>query len=204
MAGQVWGTAALGGNLSIGFLSKKLRNVAQPIMRGDQFCRPEPGAGKNRGDTVFFVKVSNLAGDAGDTTDPLSENQTIPIDNVTLPRGTITLNEYGRAVGFVGKLEALSEFEIERVILQPLKNWAAKKFNTLAMSEFKATYVQYTPTGSVSNPTGTFDTDGTISTAATRDIQAFDVYELVEFMEGTLFVPYWDGYPGPKRAELAA
>ena len=49
MPGQVWGTANLGGNLSLGFLSKKLRNIAQPIMRGDQFSRPEPGAGKNKG-----------------------------------------------------------------------------------------------------------------------------------------------------------
>lgn len=52
MPGQLWGTANLGGNLSIGVLSKKLRHLAQPMMRADQFARVEPAAGKNRGDTV--------------------------------------------------------------------------------------------------------------------------------------------------------
>jgi hypothetical protein len=52
MPGQLWGTTTLGGNLSIGMLSKKLRQTAQPLIRGDQFCRPEPGAGKHKGDTI--------------------------------------------------------------------------------------------------------------------------------------------------------
>lgn len=193
MAGQLWGTANLGGNLSLGFLSKKLRNTAQPIMRGDQFARPEPGAGKHKGDTVYFIKTSDLAGDTGASTVALSEGQTIPIDNVTVPRGSLTLNEYGRGVAFTGKLEALSEFEIERVVLQPLRNHSAKKLNFLAMNEFKSTYVIYAPTGTDAAPTGTFDTDGTMSTAATRHIQAFDVYEIVEYLEGTLYTPAHDG-----------
>lgn len=52
MAGQLWGTASLGGRLSLGVLTKKLRHLAQPLMKGDQFSRVEPAAGKNRGDTV--------------------------------------------------------------------------------------------------------------------------------------------------------
>ncbi len=191
MAGQLWGTATLGGNLSIGMLSKKLRQTAQPLIRGDQFCRPEPGAGKHKGDTVYFNKISDLT-DAGAGT-PLSENQTIPIDNVTINRGSILMDEYGRGVGYTGKLEALSEFQVDNVIMPPLRNHAAKVINNLALNQFKATYVQYTPTGTVAVPTGTFDTDGTISTAATRDIQAVDIYDVVEYMQGTLFTPSWDG-----------
>jgi N4-gp56 family major capsid protein len=191
MPGQLWGTTTLGGNLSIGMLSKKLRQTAQPLIRGDQFCRPEPGAGKHKGDTINFNKISDLS-DSGVAT-ALTEGQTIPIDNVTVSRGTIVMDEYGRGVSYTGKLEALSEFQVDNVIMPPLRNHAARVINNLAMNQFKATYVMYTPTGTVAVPTGTFDTDGTISTTALRDIQAFDVYEVVEYMQGTLFVPAWDG-----------
>jgi N4-gp56 family major capsid protein len=192
MAGQTWGAATAGGNLSIGMLSKKLRQTAQPLLRGDQFCRPEPGVGKHKGDTIYFNKVSDLS-DSGAVATPLGETQPIPIDAVTINRGSIVLQEYGRGVAFTGKLEDLSEFQIDNVLMAPLRNHAAKVLNTLALDQFKATYVKYAPTGTAAAPTGSFDTDGTMSVAATRDIQAFDVYEIVEYMQGTLFVPFWDG-----------
>lgn len=103
------------------------------------------------------------------------------------------LKEWANGISFTQKLEALADVEIEQVILQPLRNDMAKTLNNAAMDEFQATYLQYTPTGTDAVPTGTFDTDGTISTAATRNIQAFDVYEIVEDMKGTRFVPPWDG-----------
>ena len=174
MAGQLWGTASLGGSLSIGVLSKRLRHLAQPLMRADQFTRVEPAAGKNRGSVVYFNKISNVATAGGS----ISESATVPITNITIAQGSVTLLEYANGISFTGKLEALSDVEVEQVILQPLRNDMAKTLNSAAMTQFKATYLQYTPTGTDANPTGTFDTDGTISTAATRDIQAFDVYEI--------------------------
>lgn len=188
-AGQLWGTTTLGGFTSIGTLSQKLRHFAQPMMKGDQFARVEPAAGKHKGSTIYFDKVANVA-TAGTA---LNETQPVPITNVTIAQGSVVMTEYGNGVAFTGKLEALSEFTMEQLILKPLRNDAAKTLNTRAITEFKATYLQYTPTGTATVPTGTFDTDGTISTAATRDIQSFDVYEIVEYLKGTTLTPPWDG-----------
>lgn len=167
MAGQLWGTATLGGNLSIGVLSKKLRHLAQLLMRADQFTRVEPAAGKNRGDIVYWNKISNVATAGG----AINETQPVPITNITIARSSVTLKEYANGISFTGRLEALSDVEIEQVVLQPLRNDMAKTLNKEAMAEFQATYLRYIPTGTDAAPTGTFDTDGTTSTAATRDIQ---------------------------------
>lgn len=187
MPGQDWGTD--GGFIARPELSKKLRHIAQPQMKADQFTVKENAFGKNRGDTFFFSRAGNVATAGGQ----LVETQTIPVTKVPLSQGSISVTEYGNSISFTGKVEALSEIDVERIILQPLKNDAAKVLNSAAMTQFKATYVQYTPTGTDAAPTGAWDTDGTISTAATRHIQAEDVYNIVEYMTGTLFVPPYSG-----------
>lgn len=119
-------------------------------MKADQFTVKESAFGKNRGDTFYFSRAGNVA-TAGAQ---LVETQTIPVTKVPLSQGNIAVAEYGNSISFTGKVAALSEIDIERIILQPLKNDAAKVLNSAAMTQFKATYVQYTPTGTDAAPTG--------------------------------------------------
>ncbi len=187
MPGQDWGTH--GGFLARPDLSKKLRHAAQPMMKADQFTSVESAFGKNKGETFFFSRAGNVAVAGG----ALVETQTIPVTSVPLTQGSITITEYGNSISFTGKVEALSEIAMDRIIVKPLRNDAAKVLNAAAIAQFRATFVQYTPSGTDAAPTGTWDTDGTISNAATRHIQAADVYNIVEYMVGTLFVPPYSG-----------
>ena len=92
MSQQIWGTSTLGGYLSNNVLSKQIRYAAQPLMKFRQFVTAESAIGKNRGDRVFFNKISNIS-TAGGT---LTETSTIPKRNYTILQGTLTINEYGK------------------------------------------------------------------------------------------------------------
>jgi hypothetical protein len=92
MSQQVWSVNSLGGFLSNSVLSKQVRHAAQPMQKFRQFVSAESAAGKNRGDKVFFNKISNIS-TAGGT---LTETSTIPKRNYTIVQSTLQVNEYGR------------------------------------------------------------------------------------------------------------
>ena len=92
MGQQLFTTNSLGGFLTNNTLSKQLRFKAQTMQRFRQFCDIESYAGSNRGNKVFFDKISNIS-TAGGT---LVETDTIPKRNFTITQGTLTITEYGR------------------------------------------------------------------------------------------------------------
>jgi len=189
MPGQTWSPDASGGYLANDVLSKKMRHVSQPMMRARQFVRKEPGYGKNKGDTLLFDRISNVA-TQGTT---ISELSKMPETSFTISQGSVVVNEFGNSIPWTGKLEALSEFSVNNIVLQALKNDMAKALDLAAMTELQTCQVKYACTGTEAAPESTFDTDGTQSTAFTRDAQAFDVKEIVDYLKGTLFATPFDG-----------
>lgn len=185
---QVWGTDSYGGYLAFDKLSKKIRHVAQPMMVFRQFARVEPGLGKNRGDTLYFDRVSDL-----DTPGAaLTETDVIPESRVSITRGNLVMTEYGRAVPFTGKLEALAEFSPDSVIQVALKNDQAKVLDSACGAQFQTAQVTYTPTGTIGSPGGTFSASG-VGTAATRDVMVYDIKMIRDYMVKTMRVPKYDG-----------
>jgi len=189
MAGQSWSPDGSGGYLANSVLSKKMRHASQPMMRARQFVRKESGYGKHKSDTLLFDRISNVA-TAGTTIAELSK---MPETNFAITQGSVIVNEFGNSIPYTGKLDALSEFSVSNIVLKALKNDMAKALDRAAMVELQTCQVKYAATGTDSAPTGTFDTDGTQSTAFTRDVQAFDVKEIVDYFNGTLFTPPFDG-----------
>jgi len=189
MAGQVWATTGLGGFLANPRLSARIRHAAQPMMRFRQFIRPEPGYGAHKSDKVLFDRISNVAVGGG----TISELSKMPEDSVSITQGTVTVNEYGNSIPFTGKLDQLSEFNVDNILQKALMNDMAKVLDRAVGQVFQACQVKATPTGTTAAPTTTFDEDGTISTAATRDLQSFDVKEVVDRMKSVYFTPKYDG-----------
>lgn len=187
--GQSWSPDGSGGYLANDVLSKKLRHNSQPMMRARQFVRKEAGYGKNKGDTLLFDRIANVA-TAGST---IAELEKMPETNFAITQGSVVVSEYGNSVPWTGKLESLSEFSVNNIVLQALKNDMAKVLDAAAMTELQTCKIKYIPTGVEAVPTSTWDTDGTVSTAATRDIQAFDVKEVIDYFKGTLFAQPFDG-----------
>ena len=92
MGQQIFATNSLGGFFTNNQLSSQLRYRAQSLQKFRQFCDAEAAAGTNRGNKVFFDKISNIS-TAGGT---LVETDTIPKRNYTILQGTLTMTEYGK------------------------------------------------------------------------------------------------------------
>lgn len=189
MAGQQWQVSADGGYLANPELSKEIRHVAQPLMLFRQFVRPDSAVGKNKGDTFDYDRVSNVATAGG----ALTEGVNIPETKVTISKSQLTIAEYGNSVPYTGKLEALSKFSPSNLVTVALKNDQAKVLDRAAAAKFTGCKIKYTPTGTSGSPTGTFDTDGAVSTAATRNCAVYDVEEIRDYLKSTVHAPLYDG-----------
>ena len=192
MAGQNWYPSADGGYLANSVLSRQIRHAAQPIMRFAQFVRPEAGYGKNKGETVKFDRVANVSNQGG----TISETSKMPETKLVISQGSATVDEYGNSIPYTGKLEALSEFNPDNIIQKALLNDQAKVIDLAIATELKTCKVKYTPTGTSDSPTGTIATSGTCITAATRNIQTFDVKEAIDYLKSTLLAPKFGGENG--------
>lgn len=188
MPGQLWQVNTAGGYLANPRLSRTIRHAAQPLMKFRQFVRPEPGYGKNVGDRIEFIRVSNVVTAGG----RLQETQKIPETNVILSKGAVIVNEYGNSIPYTGKLEALAEFSIENIITVALRDDMARVLDRECAAAFKKAKVKYTPTGTSANPTFVIRNDGSSGTA-TRDIQVYDIKNIVDYMKSVLYVPFYDG-----------
>lgn len=188
MAGQTWSVSALGGYLAQPPLSRQVRQAASTQMRFRQFLRPEPGYGKKKGNQILFDKISKVA-TAGNQ---LVETQRIPETNITITQSTLTVYEWGNSIPYTGKLDDLAEFSVDNIWTVALRDDQAEVLDAAAADAFQLCKIKATPTGTAGSPTITFDTDGTISNAATRNVQPYDVEEIVLYMKSTLKARKYD------------
>lgn len=188
--GQQWQVSQEGGYLANPQLSKELRKAALPLLRFRQFVRPEPGFGKNRGDTVEILRVSEAQTKGG----KLIEDQEVPVTKVLISKAQIKVDEYGNAIQYTGKLEALAEFDPENIIQDALRRDMAVVLDSVCAEAFLSTPYVYTPTGTTTNPSYTFSNNGQPGAVATRPIMAWDIRQIVRLMKSKLLrIPPYDG-----------
>jgi N4-gp56 family major capsid protein len=183
--GQVYSVSTLGGNWTAPYLTEKLRNVAQPMFRLRQFTDVKEQIGKGRGDTYLFDKAGNVATQGG----TLVETSTIPETQFVTNQGTGTITEYGNAVPYTGKLQALGQFEVESTTEQKLRDDQVKVLESAAGDQFAATdFIAVCASGS----SVTFTTNGTATATSTGDLTASNVRAIVDYMKKK-FIPKYDG-----------
>jgi len=93
----------------------------------------EPAAGRNRGNIVYFDKISNISTQGG----TLVETATIPKNNYTITQGTLTITEAGNAIPFTLKSKVLADVSVPDIVKTVLRNDMAKVLDTLAAAQFK-------------------------------------------------------------------
>lgn len=185
MAQQLWSISSLGGYFTNNQLSKKVRNAAQPLMKFRQFVDAEPAAGRNRGDKVFFDKISNIS-TAGGT---LAETDTIPKRNFVIRQGTLTLGEYGNSIPFTLKVQTLGDISVSDNIKTVLRDDMAKVLDSAVAAIFMAT--DYVAT-IVNTASTTFNTTGTATYSSTGNMSDKNVRDIIDQMK-KLNIPRYDG-----------
>lgn len=188
MAGEMlWTTQS--GYLTSGYLNKQFQKAAQPLTRFRQFTALKEAFGKQRGETVNWMKVANVTTYGGS----LSETSTMNETKQVLSWGTLTVNEYGNSIPFTFKLEALSEFDIVNIMKEGLLDDAVKCIDGSVEAEFNKTYLRYVGTatgGGVVSTTGT--------SPATTNTSAFNKYHVRQMVNELKKrnVPGWGGALG--------
>lgn len=185
MGQQIFATSSLGGYFTNNQLSKQIRYRAQTMQRFRQFCDVEPAAGANRGQSVFFDKISNIA-TAGGT---LTETATIPKTNYTITQGTLTMTEYGNSIPYTQKLKTLADIQVPETVRTVLMNDMKVVLDSAAAAVFKTSDYIATITNTA---TTTFGTASAALATAGANMSDKNVRDIVDKMK-TLNIPKREG-----------
>jgi len=185
MAGQLFGTNSLGGFYTNNELSRQMRTVSQSMKRFRAAVKVKGAKGARTGNLLYFDKNRNVATSGGQ----LTETNTIPETNYPIAQGTLTLNEFGLAIPWTGRLETLSEFDIEDAVQVALKNDAAKVLDSQAGAQFTSADFKavFASTASVN-----FQRAGTASATSNSNLTAANWRTLSNQMRKDN-IPFYDG-----------
>jgi N4-gp56 family major capsid protein len=187
MATFTWVVDAPTGVFKSHAMSKKLREQALEKSVFMDHVSPVDGFGRRRGETVTLTRLASLT---EPTSAVLDENMRIPEDTLDLSTTPVTVQELGRSVPFTSLADDLSEFDLRNPVQKRLRDQLTLVLDTLAATQYKATYVKAIPTGTAAL---TWDTDGTASTSATANVNLYHLGAIRDYLFGTLLAPMIDG-----------
>ena len=168
-------------------LSRRLYMAALEKSVFMEYVQPVDGYGRKKGENVTLTRISTITEPTSAT---LTEGERIPEDTYSVGTTSITVSEIGRAVPFTSFAEDLTWYDLENSVQRRLRDQMKLVLDTMAATAFKTAQVKYIPTGTAA---GTFDTDGTASTAATANWNMYHVEEVRDYMFDTLHTPPYAG-----------
>lgn len=166
-------------------LSEEFRTALQPLSRFRQFCDVEAAIGKNRGEQFTW----NVYGDTVDDGGELDENKPMPESSFPISQGSVTIKEFGLSVPYSGKLEALSEHDIRKIVFQTLKNDCNRTIDRTAHGQFDNAILRYVATGSSSY---NLDDDGTPTGDNANKLSDTHTKQIADIMQERN-IPVFDG-----------
>lgn len=181
MGQQLFVTNSLGGFLTNNQLSAQVRYKAQTQQKFRQFVDMEAAAGVNRGNKVFFDKISNISTSGG----TLIETDTIPKNNYTITQGTLTITEYGNSIPFTAKVKTLADIQVPETIKTVLMNDMRVVLDSAAATQFMTNDYVATITNTA---TTTFGTAGVALATAGANMSDKNVRDIVDRMK-ILLIP---------------
>ncbi|HYE94549.1 MAG TPA: N4-gp56 family major capsid protein [Terriglobales bacterium] len=182
-----WGWDATTGTFKNHEVSDKVREASVAMTKFMQFVDPEPGYGKKKGESVTIPRIKNVA-EPTDAT--FGERDRVPIDQFSMSTTSITVKYFGRGIELTSMAELLTTFDLRDRIQRKLMQQMRLALDTAAAAPFKAAQIKFIPTSLAS---GTFDTDGTASTAATVNLSVSHLKVIRDYMMDTIHVPGWRG-----------
>lgn len=188
MSSQLWAVNSLGGYFYSLNLSEELRETLQPLTKFRQFAdvRDASQQGKKHGDTFTWDVVGNVVTSGG----TVVETNTMPETNFTITQGTLTVVEYGNSVPYSGKLDALSQWDVKRPVMQALKNDAVKTFDRAVHTQFNNTRLRVVPVGGTSTTSLQLFTTGTCTTTNSAAYSSTYHKLLIDTMKERNIPPY--------------
>lgn len=189
MAGDLslWSSETPSGVYRNHSLSNRLYETAISKCVFAPFAALDSGYGKGSGETHDLPRMA--APTVPSNRAQLSEDQSIPVDKISMDKKQITIAEFGRGIEFTSKLRDLSKLDLPAAYRRRLMEQMKLAQDASAADAFKQAKVKYIPNAVGS---GVFDTDGTASTTATFNLNFAHLEEIRDYMFGTLKMPGYD------------
>lgn len=187
MAQYTWDFDATTGVFKNNALSADVYETALQNSVAMRFVEVQSEFGKNKGESLTFTRFTHIAEPASAL---LSEQSPIPEVQFSLATSSFVINEYGVAVPYTGKLEALAKFNIENLVQRTLMEQKRLVLDSLALANFKLTNFKYVP---ASTSTGTATYNSTPSGTAIAGLNYFHIEDISSTMFDQLNVPYFEG-----------
>jgi N4-gp56 family major capsid protein len=170
-------------------MSSEIRKAAIVETKFMQFCRPEPGYGKHKGESITITRVSNLPIPSSGV---IQEAQRIPEDQLTLSTVGITVLEWGRSVPYTSLSEDLGSFSMENIVQRALKDQMMVTLDNAAAAAYKSSSVQIRAYASGVSST-TFTTNGAFGGTAVANLNVYQIEQIRDYMFSTLNIPPYEG-----------
>jgi len=152
-------------------LNQFFQRSAQPLFKFRQFVDVKEAFGKQRGQSVNWLKVANVATIGGN----LTETNTMHETTQALTWGTLTVNEVGNSIPFSFKSEALSEFDVKEIVRGGLLDDAAKVLDGKVERRYNETKLRFVGTSTTAH---TLTTNGTATVTNTSILNSRHVRKM--------------------------
>jgi N4-gp56 family major capsid protein len=165
-------------------LSSKLREEAIADVQFMRWLRPEPGYGKHKGESITITRILQLP-----LAGRVSEIDRLPSGRPALETKQVTPSEWGFKIEMTEFERNLSKFDPMNPYQKLLRSQMSLTMDVMGADAMKLTPYKYIPvtTG------GVFDTDGTPSTTADKNLDVDDLRAIHDELRGTLKCPTMRG-----------
>ena len=183
-----WAYDATTGTYKSHAMSGELLKLAALKLKIVPFTKKINSFGKGMGETITLPYYKAAA---EPTSAVLEEATRIPIDQLQMGVYTITIKEWGRGVEFTSLAKDLSALDPDSGAQKMLKDQMNLSMDSGAADAFTGTNAKvcFIPTSLTG---GTWDTDGTPSTAATVNMTKDHLGCIRDYLANTLHAPFYD------------
>jgi N4-gp56 family major capsid protein len=177
---MTWTFDAPSGTYQNHALSSDIRRQAIADTQFLRFLRAEPGYGKGKGQSVTITRILQLP-----LATRVGETDRLPSGRPAIQTKQVSVSQWGFKIPITEFEKNLTYYDIMNPFQQMLRDQIALTMDKMSSDAMKLTPIKYVPTTSG----GTFSTNGTPATTATRNLAIQDLRRIYDEMHATLKCP---------------
>lgn len=177
---MAWVWDAPTGTYRNNFLSSRIRREAAADAQFMRYLRAEGGYGKGKGQSVTITRMLQLP-----LAGRVSESDRLPSGRPAISTKQVSVSEWGFKIEMTEFEENLTHFDLTNQFQQMLRDQMRLTMDQMAADALKQSLYKYIPVSTG----GVFDTDGTASTQADKNLGINDLREIHDELKGTLKAP---------------
>jgi N4-gp56 family major capsid protein len=177
---MAWQFDAPSGTYKNHALSSDIRKQAIADAVFMRFARPEPGYGKQKGESVTITRILKL-----DLATRVGETETLPSGRPAIETKQVSVSQWGYKIPMTEFEKHLTHFNIMDPFQQALRDQMSLTMDKMVADAFKLTPLKYAPTAAGFN----LSTSGSFAATSDRNLGISDLRNIYDELRGNLKGP---------------